>query len=400
MKKPKKHDNREHLECGGSGAHRWIKCTASVFLARKVGKLPPGKSAIIGTETHELAELCVEDFLNNKLLGTDPEERYGAAKAFYDEQQIAAVEYYRDYIWNEVLENSITNKAWGLEDLMVYTKSDKMGGIADFWAAHINDKAERVLHIVDFKNGTDPVSIKHEQFPCYGICMRSMLGVEGKGIDKLIVHLVQPNSVNGKKDAKKVYTIKQLDALEEKFLKALHNIYVEEKITYKLGHWCKWCPGQSLCEKFGKKTEVETGLSLLKPDAKLPDVKSLSEEQAVAIALNGDKLTQLIKACKAFIIGQHMGGTPLKGCKVVQTSPRRSLPKNTEPLEARLKKEGLKEKEIFNRKLKGIGELEKLLKEKKTILEKFVVFGNPTASVVREDDHRPAATDLKNLLTD
>jgi hypothetical protein len=399
-KKKPEHTDRDHRECGGSGAHRWTRCTGSVFLARKAGPQPASKAAIRGTETHELAEMCVEDFLNHKLLGTDPEERYSAAKNFYDEEQIAAVEVYRDYIWNDVLENSITNKAWGLEDLMVHAKCDKIGGIADFWAAHVNDKAERVLHIVDFKNGTDPVDIKHEQFICYGVCMRSMLREDGKDIDRLVVHCVQPNSVNGKPTAKKSYTPKQMDVHEEKFLKAVHKIYVDNKATFKLGHWCKWCPGQSLCEKYGKKTEMDTGLSLLAPDIELPSVASLTAEQAVAIALNEANLKSLIKACKGYVIGQHMEGKPLAGCKVVQSKPRRALPKNTDPLEARLKKEGLKETEIFNRKLKGIGELEKLLGDKKKLLEKFVEFGKPTASVVPEDDPRPAATDLTDLLTD
>jgi len=399
-KKPETHSDRAHLECGGSGAHRWVRCSGSIFLGRKAGPRPPSKSGIRGTDTHELAEVCVEDFLNNKLLGTDPEKNYKAEKNFRDEEQIAAAEYYRDYIWNTVLENSITNKAWGLEDLMVHPKCDKIGGISDFWAAYVNDKAERVLDIVDFKNGVDPVDIKHEQFPLYGVCMRAMLREEGKDIDRLIVHCVQPNSANGKKHDKKSYTPKQMDALEDKFLKAVHKIYVDKKVTFKVGHWCKWCPGQSLCEKYGKKTEIDTGLSLLKPDAKLPDITSLTEEQAVAIALNESKLKELCKACKGFVIGQHMEGRPVKGCKVVQTKPRRALPRNTDPLEARLKKEGLKDKEIFNRKLKGIGELEKLLGDKKKLLEKYVEFGKPTASVVPEDDPRPAATDLTNLLTD
>jgi hypothetical protein len=167
-----------------------------------------------------------------------------------------------------------------------------------------------------------------------------------------------------------------------------------------MGSWCKWCPGQSLCEKYGKKTEIETGINLLSGDIELPEIKTISEEQAVMIALNEDKIKALCKACKAFIIGQHMQGNPIKGCKVVQTRPRRSLPKNTAELEFQLKQEGYEDKDLYKTKLVGITALEKLLGEKKKLLEKYVTVGKPTASVTTEDDPRPAAEDLTNLLVD
>jgi len=399
-KKTRKHSDRDHKETSGSSAHRWPRCSGSVFLGRKVGKRPDTRASLYGTDTHELAEICGEDFLTHKLTGSDPDKNYKEAKAFRDEQQIYAVEIYRDYIWDEVLENSITNKAWGFEDKVEHADCDKRGGTVDFWCVCINDKAERVLHILDFKNGTDPVSIKHEQFIDYGTCFRSMLRAQGKDIDRLITHLVQPNSMDGVKIQKKSYTPKQMDAKDAWFMKAIHKIYVDKKCTFKVGTHCKWCPGQSLCEKHGKKVEVETGLSLLSTDVPLPDPKSLTEEQAVAIALNETAIKQLCKACKAFIIGQHMEGTPVEGCKVIQTKPRRSLPKHTLELEERLAKEGFKNGDLFNQKLKGIVALESLLGEKKKLLEKYITFGKPTASVVAEDDPRPAAEDLTNLLVD
>ncbi len=396
----KNHDDRGHKECSGSNAHRFPRCSGSVFLARKVGPLPPKRVTLYGTDTHELSEICVDDFLNHKLTGSDKELRYKEAKTFRDEQQIYAAEFYRDYIWDNVLENSITNKAWGIEDELYHTECEYMGGIADFWAVHINDKGQRVLHIVDFKNGTTPVPISHEQFIYYGICFRSMLREKKKDIDRLVTHLVQPNSMDGVVTQSKAYTPKQMDTKEQWFLKAIHKIYVEKKCTFKMGHWCQWCPGQSLCEKYGKKVEVETGLSLLQEDITLPDVKALTEKQAVALALNADKLNDLCKAAKAFIIGQHMEGHPIAGCKVIQTKPRRSLPKDTSKLEKRLAKEGFKNGDLYSSKLKGITALESLLGEKKKLLEKYIEFGKPTASVVPVDDPRPAATDLTSLLVD
>lgn len=398
--KNKNHSDRGHLECGGSNAHRFPRCTGSVFLARKVGKLPPSKAALLGTDTHELAEVCVEDFLIHKLTGSDPEKHYKEAKTFRDEAQVDAVEFYRDYIWNEVLEQSITNKAWGLEEKLRHAKCDKLGGTCDFWAAHINDKGERVLHIVDFKNGSDPVDIKHEQFIYYGLCFRSILRDNGKDIDRLVTHVVQPNALNGVQSQKKAYTVKQMDTKEEWFMKAVHKIYVDKKCTFKLGEWCKWCPGQSLCEKYGKKLEVDSGINLLAEEVKLPEVKSLTEKQAVALALHQKEIMELCKAAKAFIIGQHMEGKPIAGCKVIQTKPRRSLPKNQTALIKTLHKADLSDEKIYNKKLKGITELEKLLKDKKQILEPHLSVGKPTASVVAEDDPRPAATDLTELLVD
>ena len=396
----KTHDKREHKELGGSSANRWPRCSGSIFLGRKVGPRSDSKASLYGTDTHELGEICIDSFLKHKLLGTDPEKRYRKARTFRDEIQVAGVEYYRDYIWEKVLQESITNKAWGIEDKLIHTDCDKMGGICDFWAVYINDKGERVLHIVDYKNGTDPVEIKHEQFLCYGVCMRSMLRAEGKDIDRLITHIVSPNFLNGKKDASKAYIPKQMDAKEEWFLKAAHRIYVEKKCQFKAGSWCKYCPGQALCEKHAKKVEVDTGLSLLSTEVNLPEVKSLTSEQAIALALNSDKLSQLCKACKAYIISEHMQGRALKGCKVITTSPRRSMPKDTTKLEAKLKAQGFKDHEIFNYKMKGVGAIEKILGAKKKLLEKYVTFTKPTASVVSPDDPRPAATDLSELLID
>jgi len=396
--KKKNHSDRGHKETSGSGASRWPRCSASVILARKIKPRPPSRSMLRGTDTHELAEVCGEDFLNHKLEGTDPELNYKKEKAFRDENQIESAEFYRDYIWNEVLGNSVTNKAWGFEEKVEHAKCDKRGGTVDFWCAHINDKAERVLHIVDFKNGVKPVDIKDEQFIEYGLCMRSMLQSQGKDIDRLITHVVSPNSSDGKMTQTKGYTPKQMDAKDAWFMKAIHRIYVDKKIQYKLGDWCGYCSAKGICEKYAAKTEVETGLSLLKEEIKLPDVSTLSEQQIVNLALHHDKLNSLCKACKAVIIGEHMNGTPYGGCKVVQTRPRRSMPKDSSKLEKKLKKSGYTEDEIYTKKIKGITALEKTLGKKKKILEKYVSVGKPTAIVTTADDERPVATDLTDLL--
>jgi len=400
MKKTKKPE--KHLECGGSAAHRWPRCSGSIYLGRKAPKTPPGKAALRGTDTHELVATCISDFLDHKLLGTDPEKKYKEAKAFRDEQQIRDTEFCRDYIWNEVLENSVTNKAWAIEEFLIHAECKKMGGTADFWCAHINDKGQRVLHVVDYKNGVDPVPATHEQIPCYGSCIRSQLRKKGKDIDRLIGHIVQPNSLDGKKVKVKAYTPKQLDAKEEWFKKALHRIYVEKKCQFKVGYWCKWCPGWGICEKYAEKKEKDTGLSLLTFEkTKLPDISSLSEEQVVALALHKQDLIDLCKACTAVVIGQHTAGNPYPGCKVVTNNPNRRIPaKNKPKLEKKLKKKGFDDDEIYKKSLRGIGDLEKLLGPKKKLLEKYIERGKPTASVVPEDDPREAAADITDLLVD
>lgn len=386
-------EERAHSELGGSTAHRWINCTASVALVRTMPPQESSEAAEEGTKAHEAVQLVLEDFLEHKLTGTDPDIR---ACLIADEDMLEAAFGFRDALWKNVLGEAITGKAYGVEEEFTFSTELNSYGFIDFWCVYIDDRGKRVGVIADYKYGYKYVAAKDNDQLCFYACaLLREIREGGKNLDKVVCIIYQPRDASGQPYREVTYTAKQLDKWRDKALKAAHDIFVTKKTKFKVGEWCQHCRGRAACKKYSAHLEKETSLKLLDVQTELLDPPEIiNEELLTKIVLNYDKIIELFKSCKKYALARAMAGT-LPGLKVIEGPSRRKWA-NESLAESELAYV-LEGEEMYKApKLRGITEIEKNLKKRldkadaAKILESLVGRTVPPLLVVPTTDPRPA----------
>lgn len=358
---------REHSDLGSSGAERWTNCLGSIALSKQCPKAKATKQALKGTDGHDLAQICVEDFLNHKVKGTDPEIRFHLLTANSDPQLIEDAYSWRDLIWKNILDESITGKAWGCEHKFYFNKNFDSYGYADFWSVFISEKAKRIGAIGDYKTGYYGVPAKkNPQLGFLAVALRNAVREVGKDLDGVKTFIYQPAAGEGEAWKEDYLTPKQLDVWEKKFHNAAHDILIKQKQTLKVGDWCYFCNAKAICTKYGKETEKKTSLALVDGKPEFLPIQTLPIETVCKIALYGDEFIERIKACKAFVIESAKAGDKTPGVKVVQSKGRRAWLENTEAVASRLMELGVEEpyRPPAEPELKTITQIEKLIGKK------------------------------------
>jgi hypothetical protein len=384
-------DKKTHALLGGSTAHRWSQCTSSVALIKSLPPQAPSAAASEGTRVHGLVEKGLSSFLEYKVTGDDTAP--WALDCGDDETAFTVTEYIST-VWKEVLEQSITDKAYALEDTLVLDKSLDMWGSADFWAVYVNDKAQRAGWIVDFKNGFVEVPIeKNAQCAFYACALRKEIQSKGKNLDVVFAGIFQPASTKPWKVTK--FTSKQLDTWEKRFYKAAETIFVTKKTKFKVGSHCKFCPAQAVCTAYVKETSTRTSLQLLNVnEVTLPTPELLPDDTLRNIVFYGDMIEDFIKSVKAYAVTRFQARKPIQGVKIVETATRRAWEKDEEMIAARLIDLGVTDP--WAKKLIGITVAEKKLKGK--LPEDLCTRTTPSLTPVSADDPRPEAVPSVDLL--
>ena len=388
------HAERKHARLGGSSAHRWCNCAGSVALCETLPPQETSEAAARGTYVHEACERCLRNFLNHKVTGESSAHDWDHD---IDDEACETANNYVDVVWKEVLEQSLTGKAWGIEEEVCLDEKLQMWGIVDFWVVYINDQGKRVLCIVDFKNGRRFVDVpKNEQFIFYGCAMIQEIRNGGKDIDVLRTCVYQPNCSTGAAPFREAsYTTKQIDTWFKKFYKAGRAVF-EGKAKFKVGEWCGDCRAQGVCKAYGATISDKSALALLETkEIVLPKPESIPPERAAAIALHADDIIEFIKAVKANAINCAKNGSALPGTKVVNgPAPRRAWRDEEEEVAKSLIEAGIKNPWVS--KLMTITAAEKIIGAEKLI--PCVKHTKQSVILVPDTDPRPAIKSAIDVL--
>lgn len=384
------HDDRHHDELGGSSAHRWIVCWGSVAAARQNPKPEAGPAAAEGTMMHGHCEAATKFKLDYHKLGGNEhawtEYLAGAPISLEKKERVAN---YVTFVWEKVFEQSVTQKAWGLETYFTFDKAPNAGGSIDLWVIHTDDHGKKVLSIVDYKNGFGGVLVKNNpQIIFYILCVRQYLRKFGKDIDYALGYVYQPLSEYGLDEEPCKYTKKQLDTWETKFVAAAAHIYGDKVAKFKAGDHCKYCNIEGKCPTQAEYAQKQTALKVITSsrDIQLPNVQLLSDEVLAKLVLNGKILTDFVASAKAQIIERHKAGRPVAGCKVIEGKGKRQWKEDEAAIIAGLKQLGVAEP--TREMLKTLSSIEKLIG--KEALQEFVEMSDANPKVVPEDHPEPA----------
>jgi len=351
---------RAHAPLGGSSAHRWVNCPGSIFYQQQLPKELPGEAALMGTQAHECAERMLEDFLQHKLTGSDPTVR---ASLTYPSDMVDAGQGYVESLWKNVLQETITDKAYMIEEKLTLDENLQMFGYADFVVVYIDDRGKRVGVVVDFKYGYHKViADKNYQLAFYACALREEIKKAGKDLDYVRAVIFQPRVEPEYHYQEVKFTKTQLETLRKRFFAAAHQIFVKQKPKFKVGSWCEFCPAKAICKSYQHELSKKTTLNLVDiGHTELPSVLGISDTALARIVLHEDELLAFIKECKKYALARARDGKPVAGTKLV-SGPVRKCWNEQNGLTAELAKH-LPEEKIYNKKVKGITDITRLLKQ-------------------------------------
>lgn len=383
------HTDRDHAVLSASGASRWMNCTPSARLEEKVSE----KSSVYakeGTIAHELSDVNLQREYKGlhgrthnaekrklktrllKLLGSDDETQFT--------QMEREVLKYTDIVKEafSAAQKRTPDATIELEQRLDYSYLVPEG----FGTGDVVIIADGLMEIIDLKygRGVTVYAKLNEQLMLYALGALEKFDLS-YAIDRVKMTIVQPR-------------LDHYDAWETsaKYLRNWGEKVVREKAVAAwngegekvVGDWCKFCKVKAVCRAM-----AEHNLELAKHDFKTPDLMTV--EELAPILKRGSMLQDWLAAIATYLYKELKEDRPVPGYKLVAGKSNRRWVNEPLAIET-LKDLGHPKDKIVNEKIKGIGDIERLLgkdlfeKEMNKMVEKPL--GEPT--MVDAEDPRPA----------
>ena len=371
----------KHALLSASAAYRWLNCTPS---ARLTEKLEDTQSvyAAEGSLAHELAELELNLQLKNITKATyNKQLKKIKANELYSEEMPDEVEKYTTYVFERLAEaqSHTADALIFLEQRLDFSKWVPEG----FGTGDCIIIADGTMEVTDLKYGKG-VAVFAEENP--QMMLYALGALEEYGfiydIEKVRMTIAQPRLDNFSTWELSVNDLLAWAGgeLTEKSKEAW-----EGAGTCKAGDWCMFCGVKATC-----KARAEAVLAISEQYQE-QDPNLLSIDEIAEILHKAEEIQAWAKDVQDYALEQARDhGVKFKGWKLVEGRSNRKYTDEGE-VATRLINEGLTEEEIYNKKIKGITEMEKTLGKKKfsTLLKDLVIKPEGKPTLVVEGDKRP-----------
>lgn len=347
-----KHSERDHAILSPSSAKRWIHCTPSALLAEAAGS----KSSVYteeGTLAHEIAEYALTQYLEGIY---DP--IIDDAIPLKDEHlknplfSIDMADYIRDYCEYVIAEIYETDKVDWPTKVFLEHKVDITDYAPDsFGSVDVTLVSAKTIHIIDLKYGAGvKVSADYnEQMMLYAL--GALKAAASKDITKIKMTIAQVRL-----DHYDTFEMSKGELLDwaEKVLKPAVKAAIQGEGKQVIGSWCGFCPVKAQCR-------AQRDAILADFDEK-PEPLLLSDEEIVDLIGKIDTYKSWIESVNKYVYDRAIRGYKWEGYKLVAGRTSRVIKDEAKVRQALLNE--FLEDEVLNIKLKGIGDLEKLLGKK------------------------------------
>lgn len=345
------HADRAHALLSPSGSHRWMHCTPS---ARLEEPLPNSTSAAAeeGTVAHELAEYALEKYISGEympLLDELPTPKHIAESPYYSPEMDRYVSDYVCYVCDifekvECAEMHIERKF----DLTSYVPEC-------FGSCDCDIVGKKVLDIIDLKYGKGvQVDAKdNSQLMMYALgVLRTLSPKRQSEIETVRMHIAQVRLGN--------YSVFEMPARDLTHW-GIHVLRPTAEKAFAgqgntvVGSHCKFCKFKPQCraQRDALVNEFETH----------GDTKALTLDEIGDILLKADMFTDWLSSVKSHALSEALAGKTVTGWKLVEGRSIRTVTDEEKAVEI-LVGMGYTEEELKNHKLKGIGDLEKMVGKK------------------------------------
>lgn len=374
------HAERAHALLSASGSERWLNCTPSPRLEENF----PEETSIYadeGTLAHELAELMLR--LDLKLL---PMAKYRAEMEvlkkheLYSDDLIDPIMVYVNYVKQQFAEAKrldpqariLIEKKF---DLNKYVEGGF--GTSDCAIMHAGK-----IEVIDLKFGAGKMVSAYDnpQLRYYALgILEELTQSDGYYVTMTIV---QPRMNNIQSDGTPSAFLRQWgeEVLKPKAIEA----YKGEG-EQKPGDWCQFCKVRAKC-----KALHNMGLEIAKNDFKdLGDPRLVSDEEFIVLYRQADFIEKFLDDVKATALKEALAGKQWQGLKLVEGRSNRIITDEAKVIQI-LEGELYEPEDYSNTKLKGLGDLEKLLKKAnfEKLLGHLVVKPAGAPTLVDENDKR------------
>jgi hypothetical protein len=379
-KKEVNHSERAHALLSASGASRWINCTPSPRLEEGFAN-ESSSFAEEGTLAHEFAELNLRAALNEMTL-FDWQDFQAALKVseYYSSEMEDFVQVHIDYVLEQFTE---AKRKTPDAILLIEQKVDITHLIEEgFGTCDVIIIADGTLEVIDLKYGLG-VRVSADD--------NSQLKLYGSGALEAYdlmydIHTVKLTITQPRMDSISSWEISAEDLRQwgEEVVKPKAQIAYAGEGEQVTGEWCKFCKASPRC-----KAQAAKAQELAQYD--FADPFLLEDYQLVNIYEKIPQVTKWLSAVTDYIFKEAMNGKKWEGYKLVDGQNRRGWTDESE-VATILFANDFEEHQFSNSKIKGIGDIEKLVgkKEFPALLGDVVAFKKTSPSLVPESDKRPA----------
>ena len=371
---------KAHAKLSPSAAHRWLSCTASPTLEAQY-EATTSEYAEEGTFAHSLAELCTSYALG-KIKTRSYNARLNKMKQndFFNQEMMDAAEEYAGYIKETYLAISETCPDAVVE---LETKLDLTDYIPEsFGTADCIIVGEPNMWVIDFKYGKG-VKVEAEGNPQMEIYALGAISKYGAlyDIQRVNMTIVQPR-LGG-------ISSYGMDTSALRAWAAIHIIPLAREAFEGPGHFrpseetCKFCRAKQDC-----KARADHYVALFDDN---PDADLLTPEEAGELLELADGMKEWLEDLKAKVTGCLLSGTPVPGWKLVEGRSNRQFTDEDMVTQILKDETDLEPDEIFNIKLAGITQYEKLLGKKKVneLLGEYIIKPEGRPQLAPASDKRP-----------
>lgn len=373
------HSGREHALLSPSGSHRWMYCTPS---ARLEENLPESTSAAAeeGTVAHELAEYALDMYLKGRylpLLDELPTPKEISESKYYNSEMDKYVTDYICYVCDifEMCDNA---------KMYLERKFDLTSYVNDcFGSCDCAIEGTNILSIIDLKYGKGVrVEAKgNTQLMMYALgVLRSLSPKRQAEIETIKMHIAQVRLGNYEvfeMPARDLthWGINKLRPIAEKAWAGQGNMVV--------GSHCKFC-------KFKPQCRAQRDALVNEFEAH-GETKALTLDEIGDILLKADMFTDWLSSVKSHAMAEALSGKTVKGWKLVEGRSVRVITDEEEAVK-RLSDLGFDPDSLKNHKLKGIGDLEKIVGKRPlaVTLDGIIVKPKGAPTLALESDKREA----------
>ena len=341
----------KHARCSASSAARWINCPGSVALAEQCPD--PGSSSYAdeGTLAHSLGELKLRHTLKEISEGQYKTQLAAIyASEYFDAEMDEATDFYVETVLEEFMAAGEGAELMIEQQLRLDQWIPEGFGTAD--TVIISDS---YIQVIDLKygKGVKVDAPNNPQLRLYGLGA-AVLFRDLYNYDTVKTTIVQPRLDHVSTET---VLLKELLLWGEEDVAPRAIMAMEGTDYLAAGDWCRWCPAKFRCRK-----RAEFNLELARMEFQKPPL--LSNEEIGEVLAKADHLKKWAEEVSEYALEQALAGEHFDGWKLVEGRSNRKYADEIQVAD-KLKAAGFDEAMLYQRKLYGITEMEKLVGKKK-----------------------------------